>query len=79
MKKQVLGGYFWAPNMIQIIEQNNGISMIFIFANARLFDDILRLYEFQEKLNIQYYLGRKAKSEDCHDDLIGSQGRNIEH
>ena len=39
-----------------------GISMIFIFANAWFFDDIFRLYEFQEKLNIEYSLGRKGKS-----------------
>ena len=53
--------------------------MIFIFGNVWLFDDIFNLYEFQEKQNIEYQLGRKEKSEDFHDDLRGSQGRNIEY
>ena len=53
--------------------------MIFIFANVCFFDDIFNLYEFHEKQNIEYLLGRRAKSEDFHDDLRGSQGRNIEY
>ena len=53
--------------------------MLFIFANALFFDDMFRLYEFQEKLNIEYQLEHRAKSEDFHDDLRGSQGRNIEY
>ena len=53
--------------------------MIFIFANVLCFDDILNLYEFNEKQNIEYQLGGRAKSEDSHDDLRGSQGRNIEY
>ena len=53
--------------------------MIFIFANVCLFDDIFNLYEFHEKQNIEYQLGRRAKSEDFHDDFRGSQGRNIEY
>ena len=53
--------------------------MIFIFGNALFFDDIFNLYECQEKLNIEYQLGRRAKSEDSHDDLRGSEGRNIEY
>ena len=53
--------------------------MIFIFANVCLFDDISNLYEFQEKQNIEYCLVGRAKSEDSHDDLRGSQGRNIEY
>ena len=40
--------------------------MIFIFANVLFFDDIFNLYEFQEKQNIEYQLGRTAKSEDFH-------------
>ena len=47
--------------------------MIFIFANAWFFDDIFNLYEFHEKQNIEYVLGRKAKSEDRHDDLRGAR------
>ena len=53
--------------------------MIFIFANVWFFDDIFNFYEFHEKQNIEYQLGRRAKSEDSHDDLRGSQGRNIEY
>ena len=52
--------------------------MIFIFANVWCFDDIFNLYEFHEKQNIEYQL-RRAKNEDFHDDLRGSQGRNIEY
>ena len=40
---------------------------------------MFNVYEFQEKQNIEYYWGRKAKSEEIHDDLRGSQGRNIEY
>ena len=46
--------------------------MIFMFANVWLFDDMFNSYELQEKQNIQYYLGRIAKSEDSHKDLKGS-------
>ena len=53
--------------------------MIFIFANVWFFDDIFNLYEFQEKQNIEYQLGHRAKSQDFNDDLRGSQGRNIEY
>ena len=53
--------------------------MIFMFANLQLFDDMFNSYELQEKQNIEYYWGRIAKSEDFHDDLRGSQGRNIEY
>ena len=53
--------------------------MMFIFVNVWFFDDILNLYEFQEKQNIEYQLGRRTKSEDSHDDLQGSQGQNIEY
>ena len=53
--------------------------MIFIFANAWFFYDIFRLYEFEEKLNIEYQLGGRAKREDFHDDLRGSLGQNIEY
>ena len=53
--------------------------MIYMFANVWLFDNLFNLYEFQEKLNIEYYLGHIAKSEEFHDDLKGSQGRNIEY
>ena len=53
--------------------------MIFIFANVWFFDDIFNLYDFHEKQNIEYQLGRRAKSEDFHDDLRGSQGRSIEY
>ena len=56
-----------------------GFSMIFMFANVWLFDDMFNSYELQEKQNIEYYWGRIAKSEDFHDDLRGSQGRNIEY
>ena len=35
--------------------------MISIFANVLFFDDIFNLYEFQEKQNIEYQLGRKQK------------------
>ena len=50
-----------------------------IFLNVFCFDDIFNLYEFQEKLNIEYLLRRRAKSEDSHDDLKGFQRRNIEY
>ena len=53
--------------------------MISIFANVLFFEDMFNVYEFQEKENIEYYFGRTAKSEDFHDDLRGSQGRNIEY
>ena len=53
MKKLVLGGELWGPNITKIVTKL-GISMIFIFANVWFFDDILNLYEFQEKLNIEY-------------------------
>ena len=43
------------------------------------FYDSFNLYEFNEKQNIEYQLGRRAKNEDFHDDLKGSQGRNIEY
>ena len=55
------------------------MSMIFIFGNVLFFDDIVNLYEFHEKRNIEYQQGRIAKSEDFHDDFRGSQGRNIEY
>ena len=42
-------------------------------------DGIFNVYEFQEKQNIEYYQGRRSKSEDYHDDWRGSQGRNIEY
>ena len=35
--------------------------MIFIFANVWFFDNVFNLYEFQEKQNIEYLLGRRAK------------------
>ena len=53
--------------------------MIFIFGNVLFFYDIVNLYEFHEKRNIEYQQGRIAKSEDFHDDLKGSQGENIEY
>ena len=53
--------------------------MIFIFANVWFFDYIFNVYKFQEKQNIEYYWGHIAKSEEFHDDLRGSQGRNIEY
>jgi len=53
--------------------------MVFIFANVWFFDDIFNLYEFHEKQNIEYSLRGRAKSEDFHDDLRGSQGQNIEY
>ena len=53
--------------------------MIFMFANVWLFDDMFNVYEFQEKQNIEYYWGRRSKSEDFHDDWRGSQGDNIEY
>ena len=53
--------------------------MIYMFANAWFFDDIFNVYEFQENENIEYYWGRRRQSEDFHDDLTSSQGRNIEY
>ena len=53
--------------------------MIFIFANVWFFYDIFNSYEFHEKQNIEYLPRRRAKSEDFHDDLRGSQGQNIEY
>ena len=53
--------------------------MIFMFANVWLFDDMFNSYELQEKQNIEYYWGRRSKSEDFHDDWRGSQGENIEY
>ena len=47
--------------------------MIFMFVNVWLFDDMFNSYELQEKQNIE------AKSEEFHDDLRGSKGRNIEY
>ena len=70
MRKLVSGSELWAPN---------GFSMIFMFANVWLFDDMVNSYELQAKQNIEYYWGHITKSEDCHDDLRGSQGRNIEY
>ena len=32
-----------------------GVSMIFMFANVWLFDDMFNSYELQEKQNIEYY------------------------
>ena len=34
--------------------KTNGFSLILIFANVCLFDDIFNVYEFQEKQNIEY-------------------------
>ena len=53
--------------------------MILIFANVWCFHNILNVYEFQEKKNIEYYWVRMPKSEDFHDDWRGSQGGNIEY
>ena len=53
--------------------------MIYMFANVWFFDDVFNVYEFQENENIEDYWGSKVKSEDFHDDLGGSQGRNIEY
>ena len=78
MRKQVLGSELWAPNIIKSLK-SKGISMIFIFANAWFFDKIFHLYEFQEKQNIAYQLGRRSKSEDFHDDFRGFQRQNIEY
>ena len=49
--------------------------MIFIFENVWFVNAIFDLYEFLEKLNIEYQEGRRAKSEDFHNDFIGSQTR----
>ena len=46
----------------------NGFSLILIFANVWFFDSIFNVYEFQEKEHIEYYWGRRGKSEDFHDD-----------
>ena len=54
-------------------------SMIFMFANAWLFDDMFNSYELQEKQNIDYYWKCMSKSEHFHDDWTGSQGENIEY
>ena len=43
------------------------------------FNDIFNFYEFQEKQDIEYWLRPRAKSEDSHDDLRRSEGRNIEY
>ena len=59
--------------------KTNGFTMIFMFADVWLFDDMFNSYELQEKQNIDYYLGGMSKSEDCHDDWRGSQGENIEY
>ena len=59
--------------------KTSGYSMIYMFANVCLFDNIFNSYELQEKQNIEYYWGRIAKSEEFHDDLRGSQGENIEY
>ena len=53
--------------------------MICIFANVWCFDDLFNLYEFQEKQNIENYRERRGTSQEFHDDLRGSQGRNIEY
>ena len=53
--------------------------MIFMFANVWFFDDMFNSYELQEKQHIEYYWGRKVKSEDFHDGSKGFQGRNIEY
>ena len=79
MKKLVSGGELWAPNIIKIIYKPVVFSMIFMFANVLLFDDMFNSYELKEKQNIEYYWGSIAKSEDFHDDWKGSQVRNIEH
>ena len=79
MNKLVSGGELWAPNIIKIKIKTCGFSMIFMFANVWLFDDMFNSYELQEKQNIEYYWGRIAKSEEFHNDLRGSQGENIEY
>ena len=48
--------------------KTNGVSLILTFANVWCFDKILNVYEFQEKQNIEYQVGCRAKSEDFHDD-----------
>ena len=53
--------------------------MIFMFANVCFFDDMFNSYELQGKQNIEYYWGRIAKNKEFHDNLRGSQGRNIEY
>ena len=53
--------------------------MISMFANVWFFDDMFNLYEFHEKQNIEYYWGHIEKSEDFHDNVRCSQGRNIEY
>ena len=59
--------------------KTNGFSLILIFANVWFLDNMFNVYEFQEKQNIEYYWGRMAKNEELHDDVRGSQGRNIEY
>ena len=56
----------------------SGFSMIYIFANVLFFNDMFTVYEFQEKLNIEYYSGHIVKSEGFHNGWTGFQGRNIE-
>ena len=56
-----------------------GCSMIFMFANVWLFDDMFNSYELQEKQNIHYYWGTMSKSEEFHDDWRGSQRENIKY
>ena len=41
-----------APDLSGI--ENNGFSVVFVFANVRLCDDIFNLYQFQENQNIEY-------------------------
>ena len=53
--------------------------MMFMFGNVWFVDDIFNSYELQEKQTIEYYWGLIATSEEFHDDLRGSQGRNIEY
>ena len=54
VEKLVSGGELWAPNITKTILKPVVFSMIVMFANVWLFDDMFNSYELQEKQNIEY-------------------------
>ena len=78
LEKMVLGGELGAPKIIKFI-QNTAVFQRFSYLEMYRFYDIVNLYECQEKRNIAYWQGPRAKSEDFRDDFRGSQGRNNDY
>ena len=70
---------FGLPRSLKSLKNHRYFNDFHICKCMGFVDDSFNLYEFREKQNIEYWLGRTAKSEECHDDLKGSQGRNFQH